>query len=177
MLARDEQQLWMGRPSPWVNTGRFISTAVLTVLASFVLQSREIYAQWLSQYLFPLSENHVLFIVLGVVCLLYLDTTWAVIKTYNILYVLSSRRLMERSGVFSKQSETLELYRVIDSTVFEPLGLRIIGCGIVRLITDDRSTPNVVLYAVESPLRLQTLILRQVEAIRLQRGVRQIELQ
>lgn len=88
-------------------------------------------------------------------------------------YVLTSQRLHEQSGVFVRKSEVLELYRVKDISVDQPLVQRLAGCGRVILHSSDMSTPVITLEAVPDPLAVADLLRDCVERCRVSKGVRE----
>ena len=90
-------------------------------------------------------------------------------------YVLTSERLRISSGVFSRRSEELELYRVKDLTVEEPFLQRLVGRGRLILQTSDRTHPVIVLSAMRDVSALRDLIRAQVERLRVAKGVREID--
>jgi uncharacterized membrane protein YdbT with pleckstrin-like domain len=90
-------------------------------------------------------------------------------------YELTAQRFKERTGVFSRHTEELELYRVKDIAVEEPLMQRLFGRGRVVLRTSDRSTPVVILNCIRSPRDVARLLREQVEKCRVMKGVREID--
>jgi uncharacterized membrane protein YdbT with pleckstrin-like domain len=63
-------------------------------------------------------------------------------------YELTTERLKTRSGIFSKTTHELELYRVKDILFEQPFFLRLFGLGHVVLMTTDASTPTLTLRAI-----------------------------
>ena len=102
-------------------------------------------------------------------------TAWKIWRTANHRYTLTSQRLREQSGVLVKDTEELELYRVKDISVHQPLLQYLLGRGQVVLLTSDRSTPRVVLSAVADPQAVANLIRQHVEQCRVLKGVREID--
>jgi len=90
-------------------------------------------------------------------------------------YVLTDQRLSEQQGIFMRDTQQLELYRVRDIAVSEPLLQRLFGRGRVTLFTSDQSSPVVHLNAIGSPHAVSHLIRQRVEACRVAKGVRQID--
>lgn len=90
-------------------------------------------------------------------------------------YTLTDERLRERRGILSVTTEELELYRVKDITVKQPLLQRLIGRGSVVLTTSDRSTPVVVLNAIGCPEDVAYLVRVRVERCRVAKSVREID--
>lgn len=102
-------------------------------------------------------------------------TAWRMIQTACHTYTLTTQRLRERSGVLAIRVDELELYRVKDIAVRQPISQRLLGRGQIVLLTSDRSTPRVVLNAVPAPLEVADLIRAHVEQCRVQKGVREID--
>jgi uncharacterized membrane protein YdbT with pleckstrin-like domain len=98
---------------------------------------------------------------------------WLVIK--NTRYVLTDQRLFTYRGVLNKHTDELELYRIKDYAQFKPLLMRMVGLGIVTLITSDRTTPTVSLKGILEADKVQGMIRDQTEASRIRRGVREID--
>lgn len=90
-------------------------------------------------------------------------------------YELTPQRLKERTGILSRQTEELELYRVKDIAVEQPAMQRLFGRGRVVLQTSDRSTPTVTLNCVRTPREVACLLREHVEKCRVLKGVREID--
>src|SRR5581483_3197507 len=63
---------------------------------------------------------------------------WKWLYTRSQRYDVTSERLCITSGIFSKRTEELELYRVRDITLIEPFSLRMFSLGNIELWTTDR---------------------------------------
>jgi len=111
---------------------------------------------------------------------------WLVIPLFIILwrwlevratrYELSTERLKIRRGVLSKKMDELELYRVRDYKFEQPFFLRLFGLGDVVLTTADRSNPVVTLRAIRDGEQLREQIRNAVEACRVAKRVREVDL-
>jgi uncharacterized membrane protein YdbT with pleckstrin-like domain len=80
-----------------------------------------------------------------------------------------------RSGVFNRKTEEIELYRVRDSSLDEPLLLRLFGAGNVVVYAIDSSAPTIVLRGVRAAADVRQKLRAAVEAVREQKRVRSIE--
>jgi uncharacterized membrane protein YdbT with pleckstrin-like domain len=80
------------------------------------------------------------------------------------------------TGLLSRHTTELELYRVRDYAVVEPFWLRLVGCGNIVLQTSDRTTSQVVLHAVPHAATLKDQIRTYTERMRQRRGVRDLEI-
>lgn len=162
--------VWKGGPSQVINFSVFFLCA-LAPLLTFPLN--RMWVQY-ANVVKPFNDFHIYIVmVLWVVPLLYAFAKWLQTKCRS--YVLTSERFSEQSGVFSKITDELELYRVKDTAVFEPFIYRAFGVGNVVLYTSDRATPVIVIQAVPHVKKLQGLIRDQVERMRTMKGVREID--
>ena len=100
---------------------------------------------------------------------------WRWIDTHLTEYELTSQRLVFRSGVFNRKTEEIELYRVRDSSLDEPLFLRLFGTGNIVLYATDSSAATFVLRAVKAAADVRQKLRAAVEAARDQKRVRSIE--
>ena len=134
------------------------------------------------QSLWKGSPSQVVNLGAYVVCLLLcwlvlpvLYALWRWVDTRLTEYELTSQRLVFRSGVFNRKTEEVELYRVRDSSLDEPLFLRLFGAGNVVISATDASAPNLLLRAVKGPADVRQKLRAAVEAVREQKRVRSIE--
>jgi uncharacterized membrane protein YdbT with pleckstrin-like domain len=90
-------------------------------------------------------------------------------------YQLTNQRLRESTGILWRETNELELYRVKDISIYQPLMQRLVGRGSIILITSDHSTPRVVLLAIRNPIEVANLLRENVERNRTEKGVRQFD--
>jgi uncharacterized membrane protein YdbT with pleckstrin-like domain len=103
---------------------------------------------------------------------------WAIsrwIATRCQRYEVTSERVKVTTGLLSRHTSEIELYRVRDYSIVEPFWLRVVGCGNVVLLTADNSTPSFVLRAVPNAATLKDQIRTHTERMRQRRGVRSLE--
>lgn len=116
------------------------------------------------------------FILLLLVAPIFMAAT-QYLQTKNRVYELTSERLKTTEGIFSKVTETLELYRVKDIEMRQPFMHRLVGVENVRLNTSDATTPLVVIEAVPSSVGLADKVRNAVETVRTQKRVREIDIE
>lgn len=122
--------------------------------------------------------NLKIFIICGLLCWLVVPifyAMWHWLAVRNIEYSQTPERLRIRHGVLNKVSDDVELYRVKDFQVQEPLHLRLFGLSNVVLLTSDKLQPRVTLRAIEDGLEVKDFIREHVEYMRQKRGVRQFD--
>lgn len=120
------------------------------------------------------------FILLGlffwlVIPLFIILWKWLVVR--NTIYELTTERLRKRYGVINKHLDELELYRVRDYKLFQPLLLRLFSLGNIVLQTSDKSHPQVVIKAIANGEALREQLRAHVEACRTRKGVRELDVE
>ncbi len=63
-------------------------------------------------------------------------------------FEITTQRVRIERGVFSRSKQDTELYRIDDIALEQPLGMRMLGHGVLYLRSTDRSTPEIRLYGV-----------------------------
>jgi uncharacterized membrane protein YdbT with pleckstrin-like domain len=96
-------------------------------------------------------------------------------RSRRVHYRVTTRRVVVELGILSKRLEQIDLYRINDYTVERPLGQRLLGTGNLLLKTVDKSTPELVLRAIQTDVvALYERLRAATEADKLRRGVRLI---
>jgi uncharacterized membrane protein YdbT with pleckstrin-like domain len=98
---------------------------------------------------------------------------WLVVK--NTKYELTNQRLRIRYGVLNKKTDELELYRVKDYKLDQPLFLRLFSLGNIVLETSDKSSPIVTIEAVPEAEQLREKLRIHVEERRDSKRVREVD--
>ncbi|HKS31685.1 MAG TPA: PH domain-containing protein [Chthoniobacterales bacterium] len=99
------------------------------------------------------------------------------LQTKNKIYELTSERLKITEGVFNKVTNTLELYRVKDLETRQPFRERVFGVEDVHIKTTDVSSPFLLVEAVPQKLGLADKIRNAVEKVRMQKRVRELDIE
>jgi membrane protein YdbS with pleckstrin-like domain len=164
-----EEMVWRGTSSQWKNFGRYTLAIIgcVIVVLLFVMLSHASSAQWRAFSPFIL--------VLLLVPILLALVRYLEVKTK--LYELTTERIKITQGIFSRVTDTLELYRVKDLETRQPFLYRVVGIENVQLNTSDASSPFVLIQAVPSRVGLCDKIRNQVEIIRRDKGVREIDIE
>lgn len=166
-----EEIIYSGGPAQVLNYNTF---ALCGFLFAMALIAPGIYNNALAEPYPSLREPYMIVSkFLFFAPILWAFWVWLVIRCHR--YVVSTEELHESSGVFSRRTDVLQLYRVKDITLDQPFTLRIFGCGNIVMDTSDKTTPIVVLKAVKSPKPLVKVLTRHVEMMRSIKGVREID--
>ena len=125
-------------------------------------------------------KNFGVYLLCGLFCWLIVPIFFALARSLQTkckIFELTTQRLKITSGVFSKVTDTLELYRVKDIETRQPFLSRLVGVENVQMNTSDTSSPFVLIDAVPSSVGLADKLRNQVETIRQQKRVREIDIE
>src|ERR1051326_3345313 len=101
-------------------------------------------------------KNFCVYLLCGLFCWLLVPIFFALaryLQTKCKVFELTTQRFKITHGVFSKTTETLELYRVKDIETRQPFLSRLVGIENVQMTTSDASSPLVLVDAVPSSVR------------------------
>ena len=100
---------------------------------------------------------------------------WRYLQAHTTYYTLTGERLICQQGVLHRTSDEVELYRIKDYTIVSPLLYRWFGLADLVLMTSDQTHPTLVLRGITDAHAVKELIRQQVEILRVQKGVREID--
>jgi len=165
-----EETVWRGSISQWKNFGFFLLQVLIAaaIVIIFILLQRAS-----SQ---PQIRNFSPYILFLLVVPIFISVK-RYLQTKCTIYEVTTERLKTSEGILSKVTDTLEFYRVKDIERQQPFLYRVCGIENVQLNTSDASSPLVVIEAIPHHAGLADLIRNQVEAIRQQKGVREIDVE
>jgi membrane protein YdbS with pleckstrin-like domain len=153
-----ETPLWSGHPSQWLHVGFYLFCLVLAAAAVVAM---------------PYTDNLSIY-ALGVPVVMILIRWWL---TRATRYELTSQRLKVRRGILSRRLDELELYRVKDYVLEQPLLLRMVGRGHLTLVTSDASTRTVVLRGIPDVEAVREKLRTAVQAERDRKQVRELDVE
>ncbi len=125
-------------------------------------------------------KNFGLYVLCGLFCWLIVPifiALWRYLQTKNKIYELTTERLKITEGVFNKITNTLELYRVKDLETRQPFFYRTIHVENIAVNTSDTSSPFILIEAIPSAVSFADKMRNQVEVIRMQKRVREIDIE
>jgi membrane protein YdbS with pleckstrin-like domain len=162
----EERVVWQGTPSPLVNLPLYLLLLLAAVLATAGLlwlrgRGGGAVVGWL-------------IVAAWAICLLV--ALVAHLKLRSTKYTVTSERLRLTTGLFSTETDDIELRRVRDLAVRCPFFLRLVGLGNVVVVSTDRTNPTVTLHAVPRPHDLQGTLRTLVEGQIARYGVGEIDM-
>ena len=153
------------RPSQVINYGAYLSAALQMAVCAVLFAVLRHY--W--------PKLNLVILAIPLVAILGLATlTW--VKTASISYHFAKGRLTWRTGVLSRSTESLELYRIADVTMRQPFFQRLFGVGRIVLNTADANHREVVMEGVPAPDRFRDWLTDAVQQTRRDRGMREVQM-
>ena len=165
----DEETVWRGSVSQWKNFGFFLFQGLVAgaIVIIFIFVQRQSSSE---------IRNFSPYILLLLVVPIFIATK-RYLQTKCTVYELTTERLKTTEGIFSKVTDTLEFYRIKDIETQQPFLYRLCAIENVQLNTSDTSSPFVLIQAIPHHVGLGDKIRNQVEIIRQQKGVREIDVE
>jgi uncharacterized membrane protein YdbT with pleckstrin-like domain len=151
-----EISLWKGHTSQWVY---FWTYAACVILAAAALAG------------IPFTGG---LSAIGLV----IPVVWWLIRWWTnrtTTYELTSQRLRITRGILNRRLDELELYRVKDYVMVQPLFLRLLGLGDITLTSSDVSTPTVAIRAIANVEAVREKLRTAVQTERDRKRVRELD--
>jgi membrane protein YdbS with pleckstrin-like domain len=161
--AAVEEELWRGHPSQVLNFSIYFFWAIILLVALIVAVA--------------FGDTHLWSIALfGIVALLaIIQISVAYIHLHAIEYVVTTQRVRVVSGIFSKDIQEIELFRVKDTMAHQAFFLRLFGLGTITILSGDQQHPRIVLSGVPNAIELREKLRQEVMTLRQRFGVRELD--
>ncbi|NDV57007.1 PH domain-containing protein [Bacteroides sp. 519] len=111
---------------------------------------------------------------LAAAILLSLRLLYAFVYLRRTEYRINGEQLIMEHGVFTRKSDYLELYRIVDFNENRTLPQQICGLKSVTIYSGDRSNPKLIIPGVKNDLDLVSLIRERVEYNKQRKGIYEI---
>lgn len=146
-MAKDkryEDLVWEDSPSQWLNI-RWHITLIFALFGTGAAIAQA-----------PAGQTNIYwYMPLFAVVLFWL---WQLLVVRCTRFYLLHERIIIERGVLNKTTDQVELHRVRDYRVNEPLLQRMAGIGAVRIWSIDRNEPVFVIPGMKEPRKLHELI-------------------
>jgi hypothetical protein len=168
-----EETVWEGSPSHWMRFGTYL----LAVLFVAALGAGALYLRsdhpptFLGSWARPAG-----LVLAGMTIIPLIVILRAFILTRCIKYRLTSQRILASSGVFSRKTDNLELYRVEDLKLLQPFFLRLVGRGSIGVVASDPTNPTMLLAGLPNVEHLRDDLRKHVEACRDRKRTRVLDM-
>lgn len=113
-------------------------------------------------------------VALGISILISTYLLYLFIHIRRMDYIVTGEQLIHEHGVFVRDSDYIELYRVVDFKENRSFLQQLAGLKTVSVYSGDRSTPKLDIIGVRNGMNLVTLIRERVENNRQRKGIYEI---
>lgn len=112
------------------------------------------------------------------VCLLLAAIIWLIpiIFTRTMRYRISNYRIDYERGILARRIDTMELWHVDDISFKQSLIDRMLNVGTIEIVSNDRSTPDLLIRGLPNPRPLFDSLKSRIIAVKRQRGVIKMDL-
>jgi uncharacterized membrane protein YdbT with pleckstrin-like domain len=158
--AEPERELWRGDYSPKAMVGNWVASGfvciLLLVVAIVWLRPHPLWF-WLV-FLAAFAPA-----VYNLAVLLY--------RKMSVHYILTNQRFIHESGFFRRVTNRIEVLDMDDVSFEQSLVERMFGIGSIRILSSDRSTPDLVLKGIENVAEVSNLLDNTRRTERRKRGL------
>ncbi len=100
---------------------------------------------------------------------------WKWLTTKMHQFEITSERIIEKHGVFTRQIDDIELYRVKDIRIEEPFIYRMLGLSNLTIISSDRSLPTLKMSGIVNGMKVREDLRKAVEIRRDEKRAREMD--
>jgi uncharacterized membrane protein YdbT with pleckstrin-like domain len=162
LVADDEIVILMLRPSLLFVVLSSIAGLSIIAVVSLTLALLSIRIAWV-----PWSEAAVYALGVGGAAILLL---WQSVEWYGLIYVLTDRRVIRRSGIVRESVFEAPLRTIQHTSVFQPLLERLLGLGSIGFATAGSDVFDAFWVAVRRPFAVHKIVADAIERYGGQRG-------
>jgi len=141
-----EKQLWIGGYSPRAMIGVWLADGALTIalLVIWIIWVRQSWL-WLAMAVFVLLlwAYHLLLLM---------------VRRLGVRYELTTQRLIHEHGIVRRVTDRIEVIDIDDVTFVQGIVERMFGVGTIRIVSSDRSTPELLMPGIAQVKQVADLI-------------------
>jgi uncharacterized membrane protein YdbT with pleckstrin-like domain len=154
-----EQELWRGGYSPKAMIGAWCLSAAVSILL-IILGILWVRSSWLWTVL--------LFVIVGFWGYNFVVLTY---RRMSVSYLLTNQRFIHESGILRRVTDRIEVIDIDDIAYEQGVVERIVGVGSIKIVSSDRTHPELILHGVENVSQVSGLMDDTRRAERRRRGL------
>jgi membrane protein YdbS with pleckstrin-like domain len=159
----EEEELWRGHPSQLLNLQVYLFWSIILIVACALASLFASHGYW----------------VWGIAALVALlglaQCAWAYFHLRMVEYIITTQRVRVISGLFSKDVQEIELFRVKDTAARQAFIQRLFGLGTITVLSGDEGHPRLVLDGVPHAIDMRERLRQEVLTLRQRFGVRELD--
>jgi membrane protein YdbS with pleckstrin-like domain len=157
----DTEMYFEGRPSLAALAGSFIVGILFLGVAGFIA--------------FNFPQYHGGLVALGLVLLVTLWVGVRVLVFKSTFYRVTNDRIEFEEGVFNKDVDNVDLFRIVDVRLRSSLLDRLFNIGTIELTTTDDNQPDCELFKIKNPRAIFEILKKATLGADRRRGVVHVE--
>ena len=110
---------------------------------------------------------------IGVLCFFFL--LWKILVVQFWSWEITSDSIIETKGVFSVNTDEVQLFRIKDVRLYEPFLYRLVGLSKIYLITSDKYRPVFILNGIKDGKAKRAMFKNMALTHRKNQGVREFD--
>lgn len=142
-----EQDIWQGSFSSRAMIGKWILAGTVTVILPILI--------WLMQWGNQYTWTGYLLLTLGLWVGFALQLA---IRKMTVKYYLTSQRLIHETGLLKRVTDRMEVIDIDDVTFEQKIVERMMGVGSIKIISSDRTHPELWIRGIENVRHVATTI-------------------
>ena len=153
--------LFEASPSLWLLTPSFLKMAIVLAICYFMAfwPVKQFLADAkLGENVIDAIEKYRVVVALSLSAAAMLVFLLKIIKLKSIRYRISSDRIEWTRGIFARNVDNIDMFRIVDMSMHRSLSDRLVGIGSVVLITTDKTDPQFRFEKVSRSIQLYNII-------------------
>ena len=168
--STSEQTLWSGSPSWLLHLGKVIFWGILGIVLPIIIVTL-----WTKGIENPKLDTFFWVVLIASIVIPFTIIFVKILDTRFINYSLTTERLIIKRGILTRTTDEVELYRVKDIRLVEPFLQRLVGLAVIEITSSDRSNPNISMSGIRGGDVLRNTMRNQVERLRTNKNVREVD--
>ncbi len=133
-----EQELWRGGYSPKAMIGAWCLSALISIILLIIG------ILWVRQ------AWYWVFLLLGMIFPWAYNLIRLIHRRLSVRYMLTNQRFIHESGILHRVSDRIEVLDIDDITFEQGIIERMVGVGSIRIMSSDRTHPELVMYGIDN---------------------------
>jgi membrane protein YdbS with pleckstrin-like domain len=155
----EERELWRGGYSPKAMIGAWCASGLVSIVL-LLIGTLWVRTAWVWLLLLLVI---IVFWAYNLIRLMY--------RRLSVSYLLTNQRFIHESGMLRRVTDRIEVIDIDDITFEQGVVERMIGVGTIKIVSSDRTHPELMLYGIENVAQISGLIDDTRRAERRRRGL------
>ncbi len=175
--ASVRNEVWSGHPSQLLNLKHYAFAVIVVAAVGVAWFQRETLGAALARIQLEAATPYLQWLLLGIVVIVLLNLVVRYVTVRSLTYRIINGVLQIESGILSRRTEMIELFRVRDIVEERPFLMRLAGLGNIAIVSSDATSPTLQMRAIGNTGELVHVLRDEVNASRQRNRVMGMEVQ